>query len=110
VLAKTPRKVEVYRTDRIPDDPYQQVAAQYRRWSLLFRDVIIPRRDSVRGIVFWNSVVKFQSSADYADRVVSTEPAMLTRALLADAYDPLRFAEESTSRWEVQSGRAPLER
>jgi hypothetical protein len=31
--------------------------------------------------------VKFQSSADYADRVVSTEPAMLTRALLADAYD-----------------------
>jgi hypothetical protein len=49
--------------------------------------VIIPRRDSVRGIVFWNSVVKFQSSADYADRVVSTEPAMLTRALLEDAYD-----------------------
>ena len=51
--------------------------------------VIIPRRDSVRGIVFCRRTpsVKFQSSADYADRVVSTEPAMLTRALLEDAYD-----------------------
>jgi hypothetical protein len=49
--------------------------------------VIIPRRDSVRGIGFWDSVVKFQSSADYAHKVVSTEPAMLTRALLEDAYE-----------------------
>lgn len=48
--------------------------------------VVIPRRESHPGIVFWQGIIRFRNKRDYADKVIAADSAILTRALLEDAY------------------------
>lgn len=52
--------------------------------------VVIPRRESRPGLVFWEGIVRFRNRQEYADTVIKADAAILTRAFLEDVYDLTR--------------------
>ena len=63
--------------------------------------VVIPRRDSRPGLVFWEGIVRFRSGQEYADEVIGADAAALTRAFLEDAYDLTRACKRKYLALEI---------